>query len=235
MAKAVKYSAVASEIKKEYLREHLEEIKKLISSWMKYLNAPEPLAPDKGIWGWQSVYNPTNALDPDNSHMLRHHLRSRALWSHHYRWQRGLEGIWHLTEKVREEAKTELNQRSIKRHREYTPEYTKIALWKAFDAAIKKPKDDPNKWYKVPETKKGLSYGAYAIELTATSSEERSSIAAEHRKFITYLTKLKAMKQLVGSWRVVVELQSQMLTIASKKLKSGDILHVCMFCRHLWK
>lgn len=231
MPKAVKYSPVAREMKKEYLKEHLETIKALIGSWMAELYAPEPLTPSSGIWGWQSVYSPPEENYPDNNHMLRRHLRSRALWSHHSSWQRKLESIWHLTEQVRAEAEAKHKQLSDNKQWQYTAEYTKVALWKAFDVAFGKGIDE---WYKEPDEQVGLAYGAYKIEVSATSSEERSSIQAEHRELVSFLSQLTTMKQLVELWGGVEELQSQMGAIASKALKSGDIFYVCMFCKHLW-
>ena len=96
MTKPLKNSAIASEIKREYLKEHLEIVKKIIEDWISELVAPSPFAPLKDIWGWQSVYRPSAEQDPDSNHMLRRHLRSRALWYHHAAWVRKLENIWQI-------------------------------------------------------------------------------------------------------------------------------------------
>ena len=40
MPKSMKHSAVAREIKKEYLKEHLEQVEGLITEWIEQLRAP---------------------------------------------------------------------------------------------------------------------------------------------------------------------------------------------------
>ena len=83
MVRAVKHSAIAQEIKKQYLVEHLEDIRRLITNWISQLSTPNPFAPREGVWNWQSGCSPDLEKDQDSNHMLRRHLRSRALWSHH--------------------------------------------------------------------------------------------------------------------------------------------------------
>ena len=43
MAKPVKHSEMAKEIKKDYLLRHLDEVEKLITDWIPQINAPAPL------------------------------------------------------------------------------------------------------------------------------------------------------------------------------------------------
>jgi hypothetical protein len=231
MAKAVKYSQVAGELKKEYLREHLESVKTLISSWMSELHLPEPLASSERVWGWQSLYRSTRQDNPDDNHVLRHHLKSRALWSHHSSWERKLEEIWQLIKQVRAEAKTKEENQSANKLWRYSAEYTPLALWKAFDIALDKATDLP---FKVPDAQLGLSYGAYRIEETVNTLDARLFIEGEYRKFIRSLSQTRTMKQLANSWLEIGELEVQMSTIAGKMLKSGDIFYECRFCRHLW-
>lgn len=232
MAKAVKYSRVAGELKKEYLREHLKSIETLIRSWMSELYLPEPLAPNNRVWGWQSLYRSPRQDNPDENHMLRRHLKSRALWSHHSSWERKLEEIWQLTEQVRIAAKAKKEKQSVNKPWRYAAEYAPLALWKAFDMALGKAIDLP---FKVPDNQLGISYGAYRIEESANTPEARLLIEKEYRRFIRSLSKTSTMKQLANSWLEVGELEVQMSTIADKMLKSGDIFYVCRFCRHLWK
>lgn len=232
MAKAVKYSSIAGEIKKEYLKEHLENAKKLIENWILELNTPEPLTPHKGVWGWQSVYRPSIEQDLDSNHILRRHLRSRALWSHHANWERKLGSVWHLTNQVRKEANDKHLEQSSNKQRQYSAEYVTVALWKGFDSALGRKIEE---WYKVPDDQHGLAYGAYKLELAVTGSDERSSIEKEHREFIYYLSQLEEMRQLIELWQEVLTLQAHTQAIGNKVLKSGDVLYTCMFCRHLWK
>ena len=231
MAKAVKYSAVAQEIKKEYLRKHLNSVRKLIEDWLPTLKAP-PLMPQKGTWGWESPYSPVAEQDPDNNHILRRHLRSRAFWSHHANWQLKLNEIWHLANQLHKDANNQHLKKSKNTQMQYTPEYFTVALWKGFDVANGREMDD---LYKVSDDQSGVSYGAYKIELSVTVKDERLLIEKEHRQFIDYLAQLKEMRRIVELWHEIGALQTQMYLIVNKALKSGDILYPCMFCKHLWK
>ncbi len=231
MAKAVKYSQVATELKKEYLRDHLESIKTLINSWISELPPPEPLAPNNRVWGWQSLYRSPRQDNPDDNHMLRRHLKSRALWRHHSNWELKLEEIWQLTEQVRLEAQAKKGKESVNRLWKYTEEYNLLALWKAFDMVLGKAIDLP---FKVPDGQLGLSYGAYRIEESANTPEARLSIEEEYKKFISSLSQASTMKHLANSWVEASQLELQISTIAGKMLKSSDIFYMCRFCRHLW-
>jgi hypothetical protein len=231
MAKAVKHSQIAKELKKEYLHEHLESIKTLIRIWISELHPIEPLAPNNRVWGWQSPYQSPRQGSPDDNHMLRHHLRSRALWSHHSSWERKLEEIWQLTNQVRLKAKVKKEKQSVKGLWRYTEEYAPLALWKAFDMTLRKAIDLP---FKVPDNQLGLSYGAFRIEESANTPEARLLIEEEYKSFIRSLSRIPTMKQLARSWLEASQLETQMTTIADKMLESGDILYICRFCRHLW-
>ena len=231
MAKAVKHSEIGKEIKKEYLRDHLKDARKLMEDWLPTLKAP-PLMPQKGIWGWESVYSPAIEKDQDNNHILRRHLRSRAFWSHHANWELKLNDIWHLTNQLYINAKNQPPKQSSNMQTQYTPEYFTTALWKGFDVADGRAIDD---WYKVPDDQRGVSYGAYKIELSVTTRKERALIEKDHRQFIDYLAQLQEMRQIVVLRHEVGALQTQMYSIVNKVLKSGDILYPCMFCKHLWK
>ena len=232
MAKAVKYSAVAMELKKEYLKEHLDSVEKLIGEWLQKLLVPTPLTPDKGIWSWESVYKPTIEQDPDSNHMLRHHLRSRALWSHHANWSRKLESIWHLTSDVKEEADKKHKEQSLNKQRQYTDDYINTALWQGFEMAC------GNKLriaYKTPDDQVGLSFGAYRIEGSVKSADERTLVEKEHHDFIYDIASLELLGALVDTWTEVLKIQQNMQALVTKALKSKDILYSCRFCKHLWK
>jgi len=232
VAKAVKYSTIAQDMRKEYLKEHLEKVKKLIEDWIPELKAPEPLSPYKGAWGWQSIYKPPTELEPDDNHILRRHLRSRALWSHHANWERKLDSIWDIAAKLRQEVGDKYGTISKNTKRQYTDEYVTVALWKGFDLACGEEVDD---WYKVPDDQPGVSYGAYKIELSAKTSNKRSLIISEHRDIIKYIAGLDYMNTLIELWKEVVRIQEHTQSISIRALKSADILYPCTFCKHLWK
>lgn len=232
MVKRVANSTMAKEIKKEYLKEHLDSVKTLIDSWIRELSTPPPFERQGSSWGWQAVYRPPLEQNLDENHMLRCHLRSRALWNHHTNWEQKLEPVWHLTNQVRKEVSDKHIEQLQDKQRQYTENYVGVALWKGFEVACGGRID---KWYKVPDDQKGVAYGAYKIEMSVTSSEERSSIEKEHLDFTYCVAGLKRMKKLVDLWREVIRLQERMQAIVSKALKSNDILYPCRFCRHLWK
>jgi hypothetical protein len=232
MAKRIENSAIAIELKKEYLKEHLDKVKILIGKWISELNAPSPFAPEGPLWGWQAVYTPATEQIAGNNHMLRRHLRSRTLWKLHTSWQSKVENAWHLVSQIREKANAEHVQLSNDKQRQYTEDYLGIALWQGFEVACGKKLE---KLYAVPSDQKGVAYGAYKIEMSATSQEERSLIEKEHLDFIFSVAQLKGTKDLARLWSEVRSLQERMSSIAIKALKSNDILYVCTFCRHLWK
>lgn len=232
MARRIENSPLTLEIKKEYLKEHLKNVKQSITSWIPQLSAPSPLAPREGLFGWQSVYRSPTEEDSDNNHILRRHLRSRSLWSHHANWERKLDDIWDMTNQVRKQADHKHAQLSGKEQRQYNEYYVGTALWKGFEMVYGVTIEI---LYKVPEDERGVAYGAYKIEMSAASPDERSSIEQEHRGFIHHLAVLKEMKELAGLWHEVEGMGEQMQAIAGKILKSNDILYPCRFCRHLWR
>lgn len=233
MAKAVKYSALAKEIKKEYLTQHLDNAKTLIAGWISQLSAPNPLAPREGIWGWLSVYRPALEEDPDSNHMLRKHVPSRALWRHHADWERKLDGIWSLINEARKQASDKHLEQPVEEQKEYSENYLGVALWAAFDSAYT---GKPLKIrYKMPDDERGVACGDYKIELAAATVGRRSSVQKEHQDLANYVSERKGMKDLTDLWGEVQRLQEHMQALASKALKSNDILYPCSFCRHLWK
>ena len=232
MVKAVKHSTIARDLKIEYLKEHLENVKKLIAEWVMQLNAPPLLAPQKGVWGWQSVYQPFAEQDPDSNHMLKRHLRSRALWSQHASWDVKLERIWNLIQQVHIESQAKYAKLPTIKQRQYTEEYIRTALWQGFELACDAVlKID----YRIPEHQKGICFGAYNIETSVTSAEERILVEEEHRDFSDSLAGIESMKELAGLWSEVKRIQQAMYAIATKAQKSNDILYPCRFCKHLWK
>jgi hypothetical protein len=235
LANISQHSPLALEIKKEYLKQHLENVETLIETWIRELNAPAPLAPREGFWGWASVYRPVTEQLPDNNHMVRRHLRSRALWNHHTSWEHSLDQVWHLTYEVRKHATVMLaaqKTNSAIQDAEYTEDYAGVALWRGFD--LSRGRKAENR-YKVPDDGHGVAYGAYKIELTATSSKQRSAIEKEHWHLTCQLAEPEQMKDLTKIWREVLRLQERMQTIVDTAVKSRDILYPCRFCRHLWK
>lgn len=232
MQKKVANSSVARELKKEYLREHLDDVRGFIGKWIPQLIAPLPFAWHESRWGWQSVYKPPLEQDSASNHMLRRHAKSRALWKHHTNWEETLEDIWCLASEIWERAEDMHLGQLGNAERHYAAEYMGVALWKGFDLACGQILDN---WYKTPIDGRGLAYGAYIIDVSAVSTQERSSTEDKHRALISDLAGFEEMKELAALWHKVIKLQEQMHGIAGRILKSNDILYPCRFCRHLWK
>jgi hypothetical protein len=232
MPKGVKYSPVAGELKKEYLREHLESVKTLIRDWMLGLHSPEPLSPNNHLWGWQSRYRLLTQDNPDDNHVLRHHLKSRALWSHYGQLETKLEEIWDLANNVRLEAKVMIEKQSTNSPRKYTQDYVPLALWKAFNLELGKTM---GLTFRGSDDALGLICEAYEIEESANTTGQRQLIEKEFRSLITSVIRTPAMKDLTKSWLEAGQLEAQISMIADTTLKSGDIFYECRFCRHLWK
>ena len=233
MAKAVKHSAMAREIKKEYLVQHLEDIKRLITSWISQLSVPNPLAPRGGVWNWQLVYSPDLERDPDSNHMLRRHVRSRALWIHHTEWERKLNILGDLLSQVRKLAEDKYLEQLSDELEKYKENYIGVALWVAFDSTYSRKPLQIH--YKILDNEPGVALGDFKIELSASTANERTLIENEYKDFIHYLVGLEPMKELSTLWHEIQNVQEQMRALARKALKSNDILYQCRFCRHLWK
>ena len=233
MGREIKDTELAKEIKKDYLMQHLEEVKRLASAWTGQLGAPSPFTPNWGVFGWQSRYRPVIEEDPDSVHMLRRHLRSRALWAHHATWERSLDLVWgeiqELRGIVRHTAKGDHGRFDSDEERNFVG----TATWEAFLLSLGR---DTGMSYVAEDGSRGVSYGPnYRIDATALDSQEKSSVQREHEELISSLKKCPPMEGLVQQWREVLRVQEHMKLIATKLLKSSDILHACRFCRHLWK
>ena len=233
MAKAVKHSEMAKEIKKEYLLRHLDEVEKSITDWIPQISAPAPLLLLDDDWGWLSTYRPALEENPDSKHVLKWHLRSRTLWRHHTEWERKLIATWDFITNVRKKADDVYTQLSINQPTLHREHYIGVALTAAFNSIYtgKLLKIQ----YQISGDQHGVSCGDFKIELEATIDEERLSIQKEHTAYTNTISNFKEMKQLIVIWHDIEVLQNHMQTIANKVIKSKDILYPCRFCRHLWK
>ena len=243
-----------AEVKKERLKKHLnEEVPKLILEWVKQLNAPGPfLYRDDDRWGWQSPYRLALEHDPDSNHVLRRHLRSRALWRHHADWEKAMDGIFELMKIVRQETDTKIDV-AIKELQEagaggvggiptthYTPHYRGSALWEAFNLALGQKQGLSYHLNQTPGAT-GVYYGSYLIESSASSESQVAKIQKEHGNLIWVVAFLRAskkeetiMEKIVIEWRKAEESAGKMKGLAMKTLKENDIFYTCRFCRRLW-
>ena len=231
MGRRKKDVSVNESTRNKYLWEHLDEVKELITKWVPQLVALPPFDYQQQEWGWDSPYVPALERDPDSNHILRRHLRSRALWSHHWNWERHLNRIWTLSQAVREE--TAISYRGLKRKKQRThhEDFVNTALWKGFQKACEVRVDH---MYRPSDDGIGVFYGAYRIDDYAESAEERMLIEREHWGLIESTAKLEKMVEIADIWKEVQRLQDQMKLIAGEALMSNDIFHHCRFCKHLW-
>ncbi len=233
MAKAVKQSAVAKELKKEYLLQHLEEVERLIANWIGQLKVPGPFSPHEEGLGWEFEYRPPLEADPDSNHILRSHIRSRALWRHHTEWERQLALAWLLVTQFREMSTGQFPLIRDGDTVEIWTNYIGTALLAAFEGLRRNRRVRMN--YKIPENGLGVAAGDFKIDTGATTEKQRKAIQEKHSDLATSILQQQAMKQLVDCWHEIVALEGRMTQLASKILKSRDILYPCSFCRHLWK
>lgn len=233
MARMHENAPIVKEIKMRYLTQHLGTVKRRIGGWIPELKAPSPLGPRKGVFGWESLYKPRAEQDPDDNHMIRRHLRSRAFWSHHSNWEGNLGDVWGTIVKLRTEASGMCTCQSTNKNRQYTQNYEDTALWEAFELVSGR---GTGLSYKFSGDQAGVVYGVgYVLETSAITAAEKSSIQKEHQGFVFRLTESKEMAELAKIWYEVLRLQEYMGKIAGTVLKSSDILYQCKFCRHLWK
>ena len=232
MAKRIKDSTMTLEIKKEYLKKHLDDVENLIERWLPELSAPALLAPQKGLWGWQSAYRPSIELDPDSNHMIRKHLPSRTLWSHHANWEREMDHIWHSINQIRRQAVNLINEPLSDEKWEYHEDYLNTAIWKGFEKACGK---EMKLLYSLTDNGLGMKYGAYIIEMSAVDADMRSVVECRHSGLIDAIAELKATKELVNEFFEAERLEERMKTLVGNLLKSKDILYLCKFCKHLWR
>jgi hypothetical protein len=227
----LKKSPIVTEIKKEYLKDHLDQVRKLAEIWIDELNASPPFSQEQRR-GWMSVYLPAVEQNPEDNNMIRKHLRSRTLWRHHTDWEQKLELLFSLINQVRIAADILQAEQPTDQTRNYTDDYLGTALWQGFELASGK---ELKLGYRIPDNGKGVALGAYTIETTAATSKDYDSVVDEHKELIKNISKLGCMINLVFLWRDIMSLQESMKSIANRAVKSNDILYPCRYCKHLWK
>ncbi|MGA2160310.1 MAG: hypothetical protein ABSG90_13995 [Dehalococcoidia bacterium] len=229
-------SHITIEIKKGLLLEHIDEVRRISSSWIEEVRAPVPFHVhlDNNVVksGWGEVYTPTTEKEADNNHIIRHHLKSRALWHHHAEWQLRLKETWTLSETIREMAEKERDLITVSRANAMTDAYVPTALWQAFELKLEKKF---HKLYREPDNKIGVRLGSYLIEESAQNPDVREKIEAEHCDLIYKTAAYPEMGRLLTLWVKVREIEDKVRYLAGTSVKANDFLYPCRFCRHLWK
>jgi len=199
------------------------------------------------LWACRSVYVPPVEQDTVSNHILRKHLRKRALWRYHTEWEQRLNRIRELGDPICERATEMENERA--KGRKLTEDYKAGALLGALDLALG---HTPEKSYSpkvqglsyiesrgIPEKLRsprvqGVYYGDLLIEKTA-NAEQVNGVGEEHWQMISELGESKEMLELAQEWQRVLALQEKMIELGQKAIKSSDILYPCQFCRRLWQ
>lgn len=229
------------QIKKERLNRHLAEVERLIEDWIPQLYAPDPFAfnTQNHSWGWASAYRPVLEQDPDSNHMLRQHVRSRALWRNHSDWegrlnqtQEVLGSFYKQAIKIHKEMRKE-NRKGSKRARDvrqYAVGYEEAAIWQAFHLACG---ERPSANYTLGDHATGVRFGDFLIE-TAAGAKSLQAVESEHYQLSCRLSRTPQMGELAAEWALIRKLEERMRALATKALKSSDYLYPCRYCRRLW-
>jgi hypothetical protein len=259
MAKGKKSEEALAQVKRDRLNKHLNEVEELIERWITELAAPSPfywqeseesqrflssgagalptrtgeylrLQPWK-LWACRSVYVPPLEQDTASNHILRKHLRKRALWRYHSEWEQRLNRIRELGAPICERA-TEIEKIEKARAvgKELTEDYKAIALQVALEQALGHA---PEKLYS-QRAFRGVCYGEVVIEKSA-NAQQMTEVAENHWQMASELGQSREMLELAQEWQHALALQERMREIAQKAIKSSDILYPCQFCRRLWQ
>lgn len=234
MPKASNQSAITTEIKKEFLNVHLEEVLGYYSDWITQLNAPEPFAPNIEGFGWTDEYQPSVEADPDINHILHRHIKGRAFWHYHAEWLHQISEVWQLIIKIREEALGQLPLSEGNAGVEVRNNYIGTALLGAYLSLKRNRKVKMN--YQVPVSGTGLVCGdGYAIDLNATGETDRTEVELKHTALAESFKTSSELEQVWQLWASIEETQHKMADLLRKTIRSKDILYPCRFCKHFWK
>lgn len=269
MAKGKKSEETLAQVRRDRLNKHLNKVEDLIQEWMTDLDTPSPfywsssqksrelntvrlitvdyrLEPWK-LWACRSVYVPPVEQDTVSNHILRKHLRKRALWRYHTEWEQRLNRIRHLGIPICQRATEIENVRA--KGKQLTEDYKAVALLEALELALG---HTPEKSYSpkaqgasyaesrgIPEKLRsprvqGVYYAEFLIEKTA-NAEQVNGVVEEHWQMISELGESKEMLELAQEWQRVLALQKKMIELVQKAIESSDILYPCQFCRRLWQ
>ena len=223
-------SIMVQDLKRQRLGKHLEEVQQLGEEWGAQLSSPNPFTrefdqKDPGR------YKPSLEVDVDVFHMLKRHIKSRALWKHHTKWESDLNKIRESEQLLAKETEglvTEMQRQSPKL--EFTKWFGNTALEEGFLKISKLP--SVRKYE--PKSGGGLIFGGYDIEEIATG-DSISLVEDNHKWLIRQLEKCSEWKDLLRYWRSVKRTEESMGKIVNDTLKSSDIFNHCRFCRKLFK
>lgn len=205
---------------KERLTEHLRSVDSLIKDWVGELSLPLPFDFGEKSWPCRVLYTPRSEGAVDKNHILRHHLRSRALWRNHAEWVRTVRRL------------EELGHAICKLAREMRPEgsvaYREAALWAAYRLAIG---EKFKKKYEVEQGKGITFYGVTIDDTTVTTEKDR--VADDHWKMLRSLAYCKEMAMFIEMLEQARAFQKRIVDLATRAQSSSDIFYPCKLCKRL--
>jgi hypothetical protein len=205
---------------KERLTEHLRSVDSLIKDWVGELSLPMPFTFGETSWPCRVPYTPRSESDEDKNHILRRHLRGRALWRNHADWMRKV--------RMLEEQGGVICRQATEMRPQCSAAYREAALWAAYRLAIG---EKFKKKYAVEQGKGITFYGVTIDDTTVTTEKDR--VADDHWKMLTSLAKLKEMATFIEMLERARVFQMRIRDLVVKVLSSSDIFYPCKFCKRL--
>ena len=228
MAPKRQLGELAKEVLKDRLKQHLHDVEGRIGTWLGELSPPLPFTPP-GYWGLSGPYIPPAEQDLNVLHLLRGHIRSRALWHHHAEWGVSIrriaetgQAIWLRAGELRPSA---------------SDAFLRSGLEVAFSGAC---------GVQVPY-RLTIDYLGVHVEIArpntlavpviiASSAEIRGrKVEDDLHVFIEELAGLELMAALVAEWENNMSLMRKIQDLGEKILMANEFLNPCRFCRRLWK
>ncbi len=261
MPRKKKSEATLAQLKMDRLKNHLSEVERVITNWIVELSLPSPfywsesreasrfetekaampirlsIADSSGFQkedqrsqrALQALYVPPTEQDAVTNHMLRKHLRKRSIWTIHTQWEQRLKRVTELAPAARNKL-SQLAEK-YKGHWEISEDYEGTALERALGLSAGQERPEP--YWQKPGFSRGVWLGNILIEKSARP-EEVEQVGSQHRQLVEEAAQSEEMRLMAIEWVEVLKLQGKMQELASKTLKSSDILYPCQFCRRLW-
>ncbi|GEM_PF-4933319 len=241
MAK-LKGSTAVKEIKKEYLVRHLDDMEHRAQSWLESHWSREYFHPD-GTYIANSLAGkgvPSKSVlgaDPELNHILRRHLRSRALWTHHGVWERAVGRLSQVEEGIAILAAPIAQTHQLQGPFTYTSAFLGSALAEAFKCV--RGTGSPSVY--TPYTPSGVLLGRYMIEQSAEGGDV-PRVGRQHQLLVSELLDHNRHPALDTAFHEAGRLQGDLereekavRKLAADALKAKDFLYPCRYCKRLWQ
>lgn len=261
MPRKKKSEATLAQLKLDRLKNHLNEVEHIVTTWLSELDAPSPfhwseskeaikfetenaempvrmsIAAGSGLvkvdQGSQGALETRYMLPTEQDPVTNHMLRKHLRKRIIWTYHTQWERTVNLVMELAPVARNMVS-RLTETHRgrwETTEDYGGTALEKALELA------SGQEWEAVYSQKTGFSRGVWLGDILIEKSarpEEVQQVGDLHRALIEQATQSEEMVALAEKWRDVLRLKDSIQELTIKTLKSSDILYPCQFCRRLW-